>query len=273
MGPRHRDLHLHASLHVPPNTALSVRADAARPARDESGPIRLRSAASGVSVAGLLFDFGGVLYDDTAWPRWLFQLVSRFGLRVGYAAFEAGIAPSCQSADEFDAGHGLRAYLTGLGLSCAQVDEALAAGRAKRRQLEDRVRPLPGVRATFDKLAATGIPIGLVCTAPLSASQMSGRLEQLGLSTRFQYIATAPELRTPAASSAPFRAAAAALHVAADGLGFVSRNASALAAAHASGLVSIAFNVDGTESMSEQILHFGELLSVIRLRRPLPLAA
>ena len=38
-------------------------------------------------IRGLLFDACNVLYDDTAWRRWLLRLLTRLGLRTEYAPF------------------------------------------------------------------------------------------------------------------------------------------------------------------------------------------
>ena len=38
-------------------------------------------------VAAVWFDVCGVLYDDTAWRRWLLQLLSRMGLHTHYVSF------------------------------------------------------------------------------------------------------------------------------------------------------------------------------------------
>jgi len=46
---------------------------------------RLRDPAPPVS--GLLFDVGGVLYDDTVWSRWLLKLLTRLGLHTSYTPF------------------------------------------------------------------------------------------------------------------------------------------------------------------------------------------
>ena len=41
------------------------------PGEDPAVKCRLRPMRLAAPVAGMLFDMGGVLYDDTAWRRWL----------------------------------------------------------------------------------------------------------------------------------------------------------------------------------------------------------
>ena len=90
---------------------------------------RLRDPAP--SVAGLLLDVGGVLYDDTVWLRWLLKLVTRLGLHTHYTPFfrvwqrEYLQRITCGELEYWQA---LRLFLRSAGLSHGQIDEVEAAG-------------------------------------------------------------------------------------------------------------------------------------------------
>src|SRR5262245_7182407 len=97
----------------------------------------------------LVFDLCGVLFDDTIWTRWLFQLVSRVGPRLCYDAFVRGwdeqFVPYVNSGRR-DYWEAVRQYLESLELSRAAADEICVAARARRRQFDESIRPLPGTK-------------------------------------------------------------------------------------------------------------------------------
>src|SRR5262249_39660427 len=110
-------------------------------------------------VQGFLFDMGDVLYDATAWRRWLLQLLSRMGLHAQYRTLfriwdDEFLADVHRGRREYT--EAFQSFLLSIGLSRAQIDEVQAASQARKRDLEAHVRPLPGVRSTIERLAARG---------------------------------------------------------------------------------------------------------------------
>src|SRR5208283_5048170 len=77
-------------------------------------------------VSGLLLDAGNILYDDTAWRRWLLRLLMRLGLRTEYGPFfrvfdrdylDAVFRGQRPFSDALDA------FLIAAGLSAGQAEE------------------------------------------------------------------------------------------------------------------------------------------------------
>ena len=214
----------------------------------------------------LLFDVRGVLYDDSAWQRWLLQLVHRMGVFTTYNAFfhlfEREYLP-CGVQVEDDYWHALQNYLRAVGLSCGQVDEILAAGRARRVLLADKVRLLPGVRPALTQLAALGLQLGVLCTSSLRRSDLEGRLSELGLSSLLNPVLTQTEWIQ--SSHTLFGHASAALRADPQHIGFVSRDAVELLNAADAGFEPISFGSTAPPRCTVYRLeHFSELVDVVR---------
>ena len=101
-----------------------------------------------MNVVGLIFDAEDVLYDSTVWRRWLLQLLVRMGLQTDYRSFYC--AWEREYLDEVNCGRreyweALCDYLQSAGLLPGQLDEVMAAGQARSRQIQQQSFPLsPG---------------------------------------------------------------------------------------------------------------------------------
>ena len=112
------------------------------------------------SIRAVVFDMDDVLYDATLWRRWLLQLLARLGVKAEYRSFYR----TWDAEYLIDVHRGRReyaeafqAFLLAQGLSWAQIDEVEAASRVHSQELESGVRPLPGVAATINELAARSV--------------------------------------------------------------------------------------------------------------------
>ena len=99
-------------------------------------------------VHGWIFQLGGVLYDGTAWRRWLLQLLSKRGLHTHYHLFfrhwDLEYVPKVQNGTlSFQAA--IEKMLAHAGMSTGHIHEITAALRSKRKSLTTEERPLPGV--------------------------------------------------------------------------------------------------------------------------------
>jgi FMN phosphatase YigB (HAD superfamily) len=220
-------------------------------------------------VAGLLFDVGDVLYDATMWRRWLLQLLSRLGLHTHYRAFyhvfehEFLGSVYCGRRDYWDA---LRAFLLSAGLSRGQADEVIAAGYSRRRQLEEHIRPFPGVLATLAQLAAGGWQLAAICNAPWPAAQIREHLDQLGLASRFPIVLSSFDLGCTLPAAEAFDAALSAMQLAAADVAFVGHDTRELSGASSAGLKTIAFNYEPDAVADLLLERFDELPSSVEQR-------
>jgi len=155
------------------------------PTTQRSGP------ASRVPVRAVVIVAGDVLFDQTAWYRWLFQLLTRMGLHTHFSPFchvwETDYLSHVQrgQGEYWDA---LQRFLQSTGLSRGRIEEVIAASISHRRELEEQARPLPGVRLTLSRLAETPLNLVAVANTHHDQAKLHGWLERLGLAEYFETI-------------------------------------------------------------------------------------
>ena len=217
-------------------------------------------------LRGIVFDVPDVLYDATLPRRWLFQLVTHLGIRVGYQDF-------CRDWDAYlvdvhcgrrELAEALESFLLAWGLSWAQVDEIEAASRLQQPNLELGVRPLPGVVRTLDELSKLGLPLVAWADAPHTSAKLAERLEHLLPRARFAAALTSFELECGQPAAECYQAAIDVLGLPASRVLYVGHDASHLAGAQAAGLRTVAFNFEPQARADHYLTRFEELLDVVR---------
>lgn len=221
-----------------------------------------------LECSGLLFDTGDVLFDATVWWRWLARLLSRMAphLHYGdlYRAWRRDYLPevNCGRRDYWEA---FRAYLRSASLRPAQIEEVMLACRPKHQQLLQSIRPLPGVRATLLRLAAAGMPLGVLSNSPYSAEYLVDCLDRLGLGSVFTTIIVSSDLGCRPRDEIGYVSAAQALGLAVSELAFVGHDTEELEGALAAGMSTIAFNY-GQDARADVFLdRFEQLIQVVRV--------
>ncbi len=165
-------------------------------------------------IGGLVFDAGDVLYDATAWRRWLLQLLARLGLHTNYRCFwhvwdHEFLVPVHRGQRDFR--EAFRHFLLAVGLNAAQIDEIERACHGRRHQWEANVRLLPGVRSTLARLKAVGLPMIVLSDSEHTGEELGGRLERLGLKDVFVEVITSVDLGHTKPEAACYRAALRAM--------------------------------------------------------------
>src|SRR3984957_16580482 len=83
-------------------------------------------------IRGLVFDFGDVLCDATAWRRWLLKLLARFGVAASYddvyRTWERDYLDAVERGQR-ERGEAFQAWLLSFGLTHGQIDEIEAASQ------------------------------------------------------------------------------------------------------------------------------------------------
>lgn len=234
-----------------------------RAVRVTLGPLSLlrRLRVSPPPVAGVIFDFCGVLYDDSAWQRWLLRLVTLMGLHTHYVPFFR--LWRCAYLDrvrrhELDYWTALRQFLGAAGLTPGQIDEVEAAAHPRWFDLQECVFALPGVVRTLRALTEQNVRLGLACSDPLDQHTIRRRLERLQLEDTFAWIQPAIELDDSERDLLP--QAVRQMRLPASSLAYVGRDAFWLRAAERIGLRSVAFNHDEDATAQVYLNSFPELL-------------
>lgn len=224
------------------------------------------------SADGVLFDLGGVLYDDTAWQRWVFRLLGRIGLHTHYRCFfrvfERDFLPDVYRGrrafcDAF------RTFLASAGLSPGQIEELWAACEHRREELENDTRPLPGVRHTLLRLRQAGLALGIVTNSESPCHVVRQRLARGGMDDFFGVVVSSFDVGHTTAESQPWDVALGALQMQPAQVLFVGHDSYDLAAAAAAGLETVAFSPDCDVELAAQLDRFDQLLelSAVACRR------
>lgn len=198
-------------------------------------------------VRGLVFDMGDVLYDASAWRRWLARLLGRLGVNI-----DRNMLFRIWDQQYLDAVHrGMRlyheafaAFLHQLGLTSGQVDEVLAASWARKREFESQVLPMAGVLPALAELAAMGMRLGALSDSEHPAAQLRRLLARLGLETYFSSVVSSRDLGETKPAPACYQASLAALGLSPPEAAFVGHDSIELAGAARLGMATIAFNFE-----------------------------
>jgi FMN phosphatase YigB (HAD superfamily) len=214
----------------------------------------------------VLFDLGGVLYDDSAWRRWLLHLLGHMGLHTQYTPFfrvwDRDYAHDVAWGDTSD-WEAMRLFLLSAGLSPGQVDEVAAAGRSRIRDFELNIRPYPRVRETLQLLAVRGCDLGILSSAPLTADQMANKLARLRLSAPFRTVRSAGDWPRPTPPQQWLRAILDSEELPAACVAYVGRLKEPLEAARDVGLHTIAYNPEPDASAPTRLEQFDQLPALI----------
>jgi FMN phosphatase YigB (HAD superfamily) len=217
-------------------------------------------------VSALLIEMGGALYDDTCWRRWLFQLLIHMGLQASYETFyrlwdAEYYEPVCRGQREFWAS--LESYLRSCGLARGFCDEILVAARARRRDLEDEVRPLPAVRATLTRIHATGVTLVALSNSSCPVSGLKDRLAAMRIEHLFQLVVSSRDLGCTMPDCAFFEAALTRSHLDPQHAAFVSSSDQHLQGARAAHLLPVAVNHSAALQADIVLTDFSQLCHAV----------
>ncbi|MGH7192158.1 MAG: HAD family hydrolase [Candidatus Saccharimonadales bacterium] len=219
-----------------------------------------------VKAQGLLFEMDDVLHDATLWRRWLLQLLARMGLNTRYRSFFR--VWDDEYLDDVhcgrrEMGEAFRSFLLAAGLTHAQIDEVVAAGQARKRHLDATLRPLPGVRATIQRLAERGVVLGVLTDSDRCGDELRQTLHRLGLGERFSVVLSSLDIERTKPDAFCYRSALGLMGLDARQVAFVGHAADDLNGARRAGLRTVAFHRAVGVAAGHHLNRFDELLSLI----------
>jgi HAD superfamily hydrolase (TIGR01509 family) len=217
-------------------------------------------------VRGLVFDTGDVLYDATAWRRWLLKVLARLGLHTNYRSFfsiwdhDFLVDVYCGRREFWEA---FRSFLLSAGLTRGQIEEVQVAGQAQLAEWQAGLRPFPGVRSTLGRLAKCGVPMAAICDSEHSRATVEELLCRVGLAGALGEVVCSRDLAHSKPEPACYEAALEGLKLAAGEAAFVGHDAAELTAAARLGMPTIAFNHDPEARADVYLARFDELVELI----------
>jgi len=217
-------------------------------------------------IRAVVFEPSGVLYDATPRRRWLWQLVTRLGLRLTYADFirpweELFLPPVLCGQRSY--AESMREFLTSLGISAADLSEVEAAMPMRGQSLESGVRPLPGVARVLSRISSSGLQIAALCDCSLPSGELKEQLDQLGLGGFFSAIITSVDLGTVKPEAKNYEAIEAALCCTAAECVMVSSQCADLLGANLRGWRTIAFAAGTTCQADARVLSVTQMTEIV----------
>lgn len=238
-------------------------------ARALSAPVHIPSTSlrpNWPDTRGVLFDMGDVLFDATAWRRWLLGLLHRLGLHAQYRPlFHIWDVDYLDAVHRGECSYGsaFREFLGAVGLSRGQIDEVCAASQARKREVETTIRPLPGVRSTLSDLRRRGYVLGVLSDSESTANDIALRLDTIGLGGRFATIVSSRDLARTKPDPLTYRTALEQMGLTTDETIFVGHDQDELGGATRMGMRTVAFNFDRAVAADVTIQRFDELTTVV----------
>jgi HAD superfamily hydrolase (TIGR01509 family) len=225
---------------LPDSPISAPRMPRSRHDADDSG-----ACATDGSIKAVLVDVEDVLYDASAWQRWLGQLFAPLTPRTLESEFQqrwqAEFLPAVYRGQQ-DFHAAFASCLSALGLTAGHVEEIVAASRAQRRRDAGARRPYPGTRSTLSQLKSAGITCGVLTNTDRTAAALRQDLGKLGLADAFDEYFTSVDMQAHLPASSCFDHALQAVNVAAADVLFVSHDIRELQGAQAAGCQAVAFN-------------------------------
>lgn len=219
----------------------------------------------GAGLAALLFEFDNVLCDATHWQRWLWQVLSRVGVHRDFESFSSiwqrGYLVEVQRGGR-DFTEALRMFLVDWGLPAGQIDELEHASTARRREMIERLRPLPGVVSTLGRLADAGITLAILANSEWTTEELNERIKHLGLGGRFRAVLSSRDLGYLKPEPGCYESALGILGLPPQAVGFVGCAAEHLQGAADVGLRTVAVNCPAVQAVNYCFGHFDELTSI-----------
>jgi hypothetical protein len=131
----------------------------------------------------VVVELEGILYDDSAFERWLFQLLVRMGIRSSFDRFHTEwrhdyVADITTGTGSLDAA--LRRFLPTFGMSTGTIHEVCAAAVCRHRQLSCQPVLFPGVAGPIVQLARWGVCWTAVHRSTRSLKDWERTLHKIG---------------------------------------------------------------------------------------------
>ena len=216
-------------------------------------------------LRGLIFDVGDILYDATAWRRWLAVELSQRGCAVTYpelvVAWEALLVDVYRGqANYWDR---FRDLLSRFGLPLESHTDFEALARDKGQAVQVDRSPMPNVPATLDGLRARGIQLAALSDTESGETGLRKLLKQLQLEARMDAVVSSFEIGHAKPEPEAYQHALNALKLNKDDCAFVGHDIDELEGAQAFGLTAIAYNYADQAPADVYIDDFSELLTAV----------
>ena len=228
------------------------------------------------AARGVVFDFGGVIYDDTAWRVCLGQVLAKLKIPGDHdQLFQAWRREYAVRVfrGEADFRWAFGAFFTSLDLPGPLVEEVEAACRGARRRLLESIRPVPGVKRTLIRLREAGLAVGLLSDSEQKGREIRRRLARFGLDRLFDVVVSSRDTGETKPSPAGYREAVARMELAAEEVVFVGHDPNELSGAASVGMQTAAVSHPHGTSADAHLSSIEAILDLISAGLPIAAAS
>lgn len=215
-------------------------------------------------LRGLIFDMGDVLFDATAWRRWLAADLARITPGVTYEAVVARWEDLLRDVYAGRAEYWMKfdELLHSFGVPALERAKLTHAAREMAVAVKQNRSLFDGVEATLRSLKSRGRRLAVLTDTEAGEELVRGMLATLGIEDCFDAIVTSCDIGFPKPAPEAYHAAVSALDLEARVCGFVGHDDEELAGARAAGLTAIAFNAAPPVSHDVWLESFQDLLGL-----------
>ena len=228
-------------------------------------PSRPPLPLSDVRIQGWIFELNNVLYDATAWRRWLLQLLSKMGLYTHYDVFFR--VWDHEFARDVHTGHrsfrdAIEALLISTGMPAAKIQEVIPALRAQHKKLSADQRAIPGVVETLRALSIAGTRLGVSADTELKGDEVRLQLRTLGLGHLLDAVVTSSDLGRAKPDPEAYTSVLSSMDLPLSAVVFVGHDPDHISGAHQLGLRTVALDCPPMIEATWHIERVSELLEI-----------
>ncbi len=217
-------------------------------------------------IKALIFDVGDILYDASAWRRWLaVELSATLGRNFTYSnlveKWESFLIPVYKG--KMDYWSAFQGMLAELRVDSDQSAKIEANARLKGKSVQLERRPMPGVRETL--AALQGLNINLVALSDNESGESGVRdtLAQLGIEQYFDAVVSSCSIGHVKPEPQAFDYAIEKTRFPKRHCGFVAHDVDELKGAMDHGLFAVGYNFHPDAPADALIEHFDELIQLV----------
>jgi len=216
-------------------------------------------------LSALIFDVGDILYDATAWRRWLAQELTRRGKDVTYpklvVAWEGLLVNVYKAQAEYwDAFAKLMQHF---GVDQAEIPEIVKLAKQKGQAVQKDRTPMPQVPETLKQLHAAGVILVALSDTESGETGVRRILDQLGIQQYFTAVAASFDIGHAKHEPEAFDYAIKATGFKKQECGFVAHDIDELEGSLQHDLFAIGYNYHPDAPADVFIENFSELLKLV----------
>jgi HAD superfamily hydrolase (TIGR01509 family) len=222
-------------------------------------------------LQGIIFDVGDVLYDATAWRRWLARRLGELGATVTYEdlvlTWESLLVDVyCGRAQYWERFNKL---IGRFGVHSDIASELIEEARRCGKEVVREQRLFDGVARTLEALHERGIRLAALSDTEATGANVRGRLDEMGIGRYIDAVICSVDLGHAKPERYAYEAAASALSLQPNQCAFVGHDGDELEGARAAGMMALAFNSAHKDSVSADLYlrRFDQLLELFTSAR------